>query len=100
MLAASVSLMEPCLLGLTDDGGSLIGEGGQVEEPTSSGQGGGGWGGEGYEKPSAASADLAFHRYAKRLQRKPDQCIRLGSALLWPKEQHPQLDRCATGGPV
>ncbi|BDA48120.1 probable programmed cell death protein 2-like [Coccomyxa sp. Obi] len=70
----------------------------QVEEPTSSGQGGGGWGGEGYEKPSAASADLAFHRYAKRLQRKPEQCIRLGGALLWPKEQQPQLDRCRCCG--
>jgi hypothetical protein len=53
------------------------------------------WAGEGYEKASALSPDAAFHRYAKRLRRHPQQCARSSPAreLLWPKSKAPPLER-------
>lgn len=53
------------------------------------------WAGEGYEKASALSPDAAFHRFAKRLRRHPQQCARAGPSceLLWPKSNAPPSER-------
>lgn len=70
----------------------------QVEEAAASGAGGEGtWAGESYEKASALSPDAAFHRFAKRLRRRPEQCARsaAGQDVLWPKSKAPVPTMCA-----
>jgi pre-rRNA-processing protein TSR4 len=60
------------------------------------------WAGETYERGEARHADDAYLKFARRLQRAPDQCMRYdvgGMKFIWPTKTPPpstSCDRCGT----
>ncbi|KXZ51815.1 hypothetical protein GPECTOR_11g256 [Gonium pectorale] len=82
------------------DGGSSLADG--------DGGGGGGeagsdhdsWAGEEYEEDHVRGVDGAYLKYAARLARQPDQCVRYGRGcdVLWPARSPPAPPPCARCG--